>query len=113
MLVKKGNIFDHIPRQSAEELFETILDTPELKLERILSFGQATPDGAWYDQKRDEWVLLLKGSARIRIEGRPQTVDLEPGDYLLLPAHQRHRVEWTSKTEETVWLALHFNPVRA
>jgi cupin 2 domain-containing protein len=70
--------------------------------------GNATPAGEWYDQARDEWVILLKGSAGLRIEGEPEVITLKPGDYVHLPAQLKHRVEWTTPAEETVWLALHY-----
>ena len=96
------------PEALPEERFETLLETPAFRLERILSLGHATPAGEWYDQERDEWVLLLRGAARLAIEGRDMAA-LFPGDALLLPAHCRHRVEWTDPGQVTVWLALHFS----
>jgi len=125
--MKKGNIFSTIPDSAPEELFETLLSTDQFKLERIISSGQQTEPGKWYDQTRDEWVILLKGSAGLLLEdplspehggegwvgidsyrGEGEVVVLHPGDYIHIPAHRRHRVEWTSKEEATVWLALHF-----
>ncbi len=102
------NLFEDIPPSSPEELFQALITTNTFKLERILSFGQASPDGFWYDQPLAEWVVLLKGSATLQIEGESQIRYLSPGDILYLPAHQRHRVESTSSTEPTVWLALHY-----
>ncbi|MBZ0166305.1 MAG: cupin domain-containing protein [Candidatus Omnitrophica bacterium] len=102
------NIFEHIPEDLAAEDFLALIATTDLKLERIVSQGHATPPGEWLDQEREEWVILLKGSAGLLIEGEPQPRTLKPGDYLHLPARQRHRVEWTLADTETVWLALHF-----
>jgi cupin 2 domain-containing protein len=102
------NIFADIPDQLPEELFEAILDHPGFRLERIVSRGHATPADQWYDQAQDEWVLLLKGRAGLRLENRADEVVLKRGDYLLLPAHCRHRVEWTDPDQDTVWLALHY-----
>ena len=85
-----------------------LVRTPHLRLERIVSIGHATPAGHWHDQDRDEWVLLLRGSAGLRFEGDAAAVTLRPGDHVLIPAHRRHRVEWTDAAEPTVWLALHF-----
>lgn len=99
-----------LPTELPAERFDTLLETPAFRLERILSLGHATPAGEWYDQDRDEWVLLLQGQARLAIEGRAEPVPLHPGDSLLLPAHCRHRVEWTTPEQVTVWLALHFHP---
>jgi cupin 2 domain-containing protein len=79
-----------------------LLERPSLRIERIVSTGQATPEGEWYDEDTDEWVLLLAGSARLRMEGEDEDRDLVPGDWLLLPAHCRHRVTWTQSTPPTV-----------
>ncbi|NVO00978.1 MAG: cupin domain-containing protein [Geobacteraceae bacterium] len=104
-----SNIFATLP-DSSDEIFETLLAKSGLKIERIISTGQATPPGEWYDQKMDEWVLLLSGSARLLIDGEPAPRSLLPGDYLHLPAHCRHRVEQTDQQVKTIWLALHFQP---
>ena len=75
-----------------------------------MSRGHRTPDGEWNDQEWDGWVVVLRGRARLRIDGDPNPVALAPGDSLLLPAHVRHRVEWTDPAADTVWLALHYAP---
>jgi len=106
--MKKYNIFREIPGKLEEELFQDILQGRVFRLERIVSKGHATPEGQWYDQEQDEWVMVLKGRAGLRFEEEGETVTMEPGDYLLIPAHRRHRVEWTAQEEETIWLALHF-----
>lgn len=103
--MNSGNLYRGLPAQAAEELFEPLLERPGLRLERIVSTGQATAPGQWYDQAADEWVVLLAGGAGLLIEGEPAPRRLVPGDWLLLPAHCRHRVEWTEAA--TVWLALH------
>ncbi len=103
------NLFAPAVRSTAGELFETLLRTRAFTLERIVSFGQATPAGAWFDQDRDEWVALLSGSAGLLFENEVKARTLKPGDYLLIPAHVRHRVEWTERGVETVWLALHYS----
>ena len=107
--MKPGNIFSAIPDLVKDEIFETLLKTAHLKLERIISSGQATPPGKWYDQATDEWVILLKGSAGLLFEGNQETLVLRPGDYVHILAHQRHRVEWTDPRQETIWLALHYS----
>ena len=104
------NIFTDIADQLQEEQFETILSTGFFKLERIVSMGHATPEGQWYDQNKDEWVLLLKGRAGLRLENCTSEIVMEPGDHLHLPAHLKHRVEWTDAETETVWLAIHYPP---
>ena len=102
------NLFDNIPAEIPAEIFEVLLETKNLRLERIVSGGQATPEGAWYDQDTTEWVVLLTGSAGVRLADESQPRVLRPGDHLLIPAHRRHRVEWTDASQSTVWLALHY-----
>jgi cupin 2 domain-containing protein len=102
------NLFDDIPRVLAAERIDILLDMAAVRLERIVSVGHATPAGEWYDQARDEWVVVLRGRARVRIEGEAEDRALGVGDHLLLRAHVRHRVEWTDPTEPTVWLAVFF-----
>ncbi|MGH8475196.1 MAG: cupin domain-containing protein [Methylococcales bacterium] len=102
------NIYSSIAPENDQEAFETLLQTERLKLERILSEGHATPTGEWFDQAENEWVILLKGAAGLTIEGEPGEIVLKPGDYLLIPARRKHRVERTSATEKTWWLALHY-----
>ncbi len=102
------NLFALIPPEIPEEIFQVLLDTGHFRLERIVSAGQATPIGEWYDQDRNEWVALLTGSAGLRFADEPEPRVLSPGDYLLIPAHRRHRVEWTDPVRPTVWLALHY-----
>jgi cupin 2 domain-containing protein len=102
------NIFLEIPDYIHKEIFNIILETEHLKLERIISAGQATPPGEWYDQDTDEWVILLSGSAGLLFEGDEKVCVMKPGDHIHIPAHRRHRVEWTDPDQKTVWLALHF-----
>ena len=102
------NIFAQIPQHSAEELIEEVLEAEHFYLERIVSGGQATAAGEWYDQDTPEWVILLSGSAGLLFEGQEEPVSLKPGDYVLIPAGCRHRVAWTDPQEKTVWLALHY-----
>ena len=91
------------------ELVETLLRTASFRLERIVSAGHATPPGEWYDQDTAEWVVLLSGRARLTFEGEPDPVVLGPGDYILIPAHTRHRVEETDPFQASIWLALHYD----
>ena len=91
---------------------EDILTTESFRLERIISTGQATPVGEWYDQDTNEWVLLLTGEAGLRFENDPQVIIMKPGDYILIPAHCRHRVEGTAPGQSSVWLALHYQSRR-
>ncbi len=100
------NIYSSIPASIPKELFEDILITDRFKIERIVSKGHASPEGFWYDQDENEWVLLLKGRAGLLFEGGDGVVELGPGDYINIPAHLKHRVEWTDPDIETVWLAI-------
>ncbi len=102
-----GNLFADLPTDNSAETIEQLLKTDHLVLERIVSFGQATPPGQWLDQDRPEWVVLLQGSAGLLIQGESEPRVLRPGNYVLIPAHTRHRVEWTHGDQPTIWLALH------
>lgn len=102
-----SNLFAPVPPRLPEELVEVLVETDDLRLERIVSAGHVTPPGQWYDQPRPEWVVVLRGSARLRLEDPDETVTLEAGDHLTIPAHRRHRVEWTDPARPTIWLALH------
>ena len=102
------NIFTGLPPDSPVEVFETIAKAENIRIERIISSGQATPDGEWYDQKQDEWVLLLAGSAAIMLDDADEPRKLLPGDYMLIPSGRRHRVAWTDPLQKTIWLAVHF-----
>ncbi len=105
--MKLANLFRDLPPETTVEAIEPLLDGGHLRLERIVSHGQATPPGQWYDQARAEWVVLLRGSAALQFDGQPVPQVLGPGDHLLIPAHVRHRVAWTAANEPTIWLALH------
>src|SRR3954471_11775676 len=101
------NILHGVPAELPEELVETLLAAPAFRVERIVSRGHASPEGFWYDQPEHEWVLLVSGAARLRFEGE-KPLDLTPGAYVNIPAHCRHRVEWTDPHVPTVWLAIHY-----
>ena len=106
--VKLENIFSRIPYFMQDEISETLLKAEHFDLERIVSSGQATPPGEWFDQMTNEWVILLSGSAGLRFDDEAEGRTLYPGDYVHIPAHRRHRVEWTDPEQKTVWLALHY-----
>jgi cupin 2 domain-containing protein len=101
------NLFRDIPDPTGDEQVDTLLAQPGLRIERIVSTGQASPPGFWYDQPQDEWVAVLRGAAGVVVEGEVER-RLDPGDVLFLPARTRHRVAWTAPDEPTVWLAVHF-----
>ena len=97
--------------QSEQEIIEKLLTHAHFTLERIVSTGQATPTGQWYDQGQDEWVILLSGSAGLLFAEENIIRVLHPGDYIHIKAYQRHRVEWTDSSQPTVWLALHYRVI--
>ncbi len=102
-----GNLFGDMPAEVAQrEVFEELVRSPNVLIERIVSAGQITPADQWYDQPRDEWVALLQGEAVLAYADGSR-VHLQAGDYLLIPAHQKHRVEFTSKEPPCIWLAIH------
>ena len=103
-----GNIFAHILEGLPEEQLMELLSAPGLRIERIVSTGQASPPGFWYDQEWAEWVLVLSGSAGLLFEGDDEPRVLRPGDHVLIPPRARHRVAWTDPKQPTVWLAVHY-----
>ena len=102
------NLFADLPRHLPDELFTTLLEFANMRIERIVSHGHASPEGFWYDQDRDEWVGGPErgGDSPLPSDGNP--VEMKPGDFINIPAHKRHRVEWTTPDEPTVWLAVHY-----
>ncbi|MDB2562606.1 cupin domain-containing protein [Sulfurimonas sp.] len=101
------NIFDNIPKELDAELFQDILVKDNLKIQRIVSQGESTNDDKWYIQEDDEWVIVLQGKATISFIDESD-INLNSGDYIHIPANKKHKVSWTSSTEQTVWLAVHF-----
>ncbi len=107
-MVRTGNLRSGLPPKPVpDEVTDILLERQGVRIERIVSTGQATPEDEWYDQESDEWVLLVSGEARLRIEGEAEDRELAEGDWIFLPAHCRHRVTWTRPEPPTVWLALH------
>jgi len=106
--MRTKNIFSGIKARASREIFQKILRSKHVKIEKIFSRGQKSPEGFWCDQKDNEWVLLLMGAARLKFEGRRNLVRLEAGDYVNIPKHCRHRVEWTDPKQTTVWLAVFY-----
>lgn len=104
-----ANLFELPPSLSNQEVFEPLLRRSNLLVERIISTGQITPEGEWYDQDQDEWVVLLQGKAELAYADGSR-LKLKAGDYLLIPAHQKHRVESTCSTPPCIWLAIHLLP---
>jgi cupin 2 domain-containing protein len=104
---QQGNIFANLPQALPDEVMETLAEEGNVRIERIVSNGQTTPEGEWYDQKWDEWVILLAGSAGLLCENESEPRILKTGDYFMIPAHRRHRVVWTDQHAMTIWLAVH------
>lgn len=104
----KGSLFQNIPLELPDEFFDTLCSADHVRIERIVSRAHATPEGSWYDQERNEFVLVVRGRAGLRFEGEDEIVILEEGEYLNIAAHVRHRVEWTDATRDTIWLAVHY-----
>lgn len=102
------NLFADLPSDSAGEAFSNLLSRPGLRIERIVSSGQCTPDDFWYDQAEGEWVIVLQGQARLRFEDSQESLPLNPGDFVNIAPHRRHRVEWTAPAQQTIWLAVHY-----
>lgn len=100
------NLFAELPADLPSELFQTLHSANGLRIERIVSHGHASPEGFWYDQDQHEWVVLLQGAARICFEDEIRS--LKRGDFLHIPPHRRHRVEWTEPGVQTLWLAIHY-----
>lgn len=108
MIPSIENLFLSPAPSGRDEEITALLSAPNVRIERIVSNGQASPPGFWWDQDWAEWVVLLTGSARLLFEGETAARELKPGDYVHIPAHARHRVEWTHAQQTTIWLAVHF-----
>ena len=104
------NLFEDVPVQLPQELFSTLLETTNLRIERIVSHGHTSPEGFWYDQDHAEWVVVLRGAAAIQFEGK-EPLAMHVGDFIHIPAHARHRVEWTTPDGPTIWLAVHYREI--
>lgn len=101
----KENLLDVGDADRAAEVKTILLDTGQVRIERIVSFGQASPPGFWYDQQEREWVSVLRGSGVVQFEDGRE-VELGPGQFLCIEPHERHRVAETKQDEPTVWLAV-------
>lgn len=102
------NLFTQVPQSLPQELVDLLVDHPQVRIERIVSTGHASREGYWYDQHEHEWVVLLQGAAELQWDDDPQPTRLRPGDHVLIPAHRKHRVRWTTPEQPTVWLAVFF-----
>lgn len=104
------NLFRNIPNSLSDELVEVLAVGNQVRVERIVSTGHSSEHDFWYDQDEHEWILVLTGEARLQIQGEDEPLRMVPGDYILIPAHRKHRVEWTTPNEPTVWLAVFYGP---
>ena len=104
-----NNIFDNLPQHLPKEVVRTLIQTTDVRIERIISHVQVSPFDFWYDQPQHEWVIVLKGAARLQFEDG--MVEMEPGDFLNIPAFKKHRVDWTTPDEPTVWLCVWYGGV--
>lgn len=104
------NLFDDLPDRGAREEMRDLLSRPGVRIERIVSTGQGSPPGFWYDQPLGEWVVVLKGEALLRFEDEDTPRRLGPGQFADIAPHRRHRVEWTDPHQPTLWLAVHYAP---
>ena len=104
--MEQQNLFTSIPNNRSEEIFQTLISSDEISIERIISKGHKSEQNFWYDQDLNEWILLIKGAARLEFSDK--TLNLKPGDYVNIIAHEKHRVDWTTPDEETIWLAIFY-----
>lgn len=110
MPIASFNLLQALPDAHREEVFETLASGSNTRIERIVSQGQCSPQGFWYDQAQHEWVLVLQGRARLEFLDEARSLDIQRGDSVYLPAHCRHRVAWTDPDQATVWLAVFYDP---
>jgi cupin 2 domain-containing protein len=101
-----NNLFIDLRQRLPNEFVTTLLEAANIRIERIVSDGHASPEDFWYDQDQHEWVVVLTGAARLKFQD--VTIEMKPGDFLNIPPHKKHRVEWTTHDEPTVWLAVHY-----
>jgi len=107
LIKKTPSIFDDMPKDLTAESFATLAQKGDVKIERIVSQGHSSPESGWYDQTQDEWVIVLQGEAIISFED-DENVHLGIGDHILISAHTKHKVSWTTPKIETIWIAVHF-----
>jgi cupin 2 domain-containing protein len=101
-----NNIFDDLPHQLPKEVVQTLIRAADVRIERILSHGHASASDFWYDQPQHEWVIVLQGAARLQFEDG--MVEMKVGDFINIPAFKKHRVDWTTPKEPTIWLGVRY-----
>ena len=103
------SLLENLPLDATCEHFDDLVNRDGVRIERIVSYGQSSPDEGWYDQDEHEWVLVLHGDGELEFEDG-QRVKLLPGDSLMIPAHKKHKVVATAMDAATVWLAVFWSP---
>ena len=103
-----NNLFHDIPDSLSREIVDVLAHSSGVRIERIVSTGHRSPEKFWFDQPEHEWVVVLKGEARLLFENDEESLHMKPGDFLNIPAHRKHRVEWTTPHEPTVWLTVFY-----
>lgn len=106
-MIKPQNILQNIPQSLDQELFQTLLQHNTVTIQRIVSKGHKSPESDWYDQEKNEWVMVIRGRAVLTFEDQ-SAIELSEGDYIYIPSHKKHKVTWTDPNSETVWLAVHY-----
>ena len=106
--MSRSNLFDALPTALSQEQFETLVQNDRIRIERIVSHGQRSPDDCWYDQSSSEWVVVLQGQAGLQFEGESDILEMGPGDHVNIPAHKKHRIAWSVANATTIWLAVHY-----
>ena len=106
--MKVTNIFESLPCNLNKEVFEDLVCSSVVRIERIVSKGQSSPDEGWYDQEENEWVIVMEGSACLEFEDGSKS-NLSAGDFINIPAHIKHRVLWTDPQRITIWLAVFYS----
>ena len=107
-MIVSSNLFTDLPERLPDELVTTLLEATNVRIERIVSHGHASAEDFWYDQEQNEWVLVLRGAARLHMKDEEKPIEMKAGDFVNIPAHTKHRVEWTAADEPTIWLAVHY-----
>jgi cupin 2 domain-containing protein len=106
-MIDKKNIFEHANTYLDKELIENIVNSAVIRIEKIVSKGHVSPDGFWFDQDENEFVILLQGEAALEFEDN-NIVYLKKSDYIVIEKHKKHRIIYTSKNTLTVWLAVFY-----
>jgi len=103
-----GKLLENLPDARQAEITQILATGHDVRIERIVSHGQASPDGFWYRQDEHEWVALLSGAAELEFRNPDDRLSLVPGDHVLIPAGREHRVDSTRADAPSVWLAVFF-----